>query len=136
MPIDGVKNMQASYQRNELTEPSSKPKKIADFEAGTAKVRNISDKIPVFESDADENLTYNSMEQQNKDSVKRAVEEINKKAASSEVVFGIHEETNRVTIKILDKDSKKVIKEVPPEKTLDMIAKVWEIAGLLVDEKG
>ena len=53
----------------------------------------------------------------------------------SEAVFGIHEATNRVTIKIIDKDTKKVIKELPPEKTLDMIAKVWELAGILVDEK-
>ena len=29
----------------------------------------------------------------------------------------------------------KTIKELPPEKTLDMIAKVWEMAGILVDEK-
>jgi hypothetical protein len=36
---------------------------------------------------------------------------------------------------IIDKDTKKVIKELPPEKTLDMIAKVWELAGILVDEK-
>ena len=43
--------------------------------------------------------------------------------------------TNRVTIKIVDKDTKKVLKEYPPEKTLDMIAKVWEMAGLLVDQK-
>ena len=28
-----------------------------------------------------------------------------------------------------------LIKELPPEKTLDMIAKVWEMAGILVDEK-
>ena len=53
----------------------------------------------------------------------------------SEAVFGIHEETNRVTIKIVDKDTKEVIKELPPEKTLDMIAKAWELAGILVDEK-
>ena len=43
--------------------------------------------------------------------------------------------TNRVTIKIVDKKTKEVIKEFPPEKTLDMIAKVWEMAGLMVDEK-
>ena len=76
-------------------------------------------------------------EQQTKnDQIKKAVEQINKKlSAQSEAVFGIHEETNRVTIKIVDKETKEVIKEVPPEKTLDMIAKVWEIAGILVDEK-
>ena len=38
-------------------------------------------------------------------------------------------------MKIVDKDTKKVIRELPPEKTLDMIAKAWELAGILVDEK-
>ena len=67
--------------------------------------------------------------------IKKAVDEINKKAHNSEAVFGIHDATNRVTIKIVDKDTKKVLKEYPPEKTLDMIVKVWEMAGLLVDQK-
>lgn len=39
-------------------------------------------------------------------------------------------------IKIVDKDSKNVLKEYPPEETLDMIQKVWEMAGIMVDEKG
>ncbi len=67
--------------------------------------------------------------------LKKAVEEINRKANNSAAVFGVHEDTNRITIKIIDKESKEVIKEFPPEKTLDMIAKVWEMAGLMVDEK-
>ena len=77
--------------------------------------------------------------QQNQDpynaQIRKAVEEVNKKAVNSEAIFRIHEATNRVTIKIIDKDTRKVIKEIPPEKTLDMIAKVWELAGLMVDEK-
>ena len=60
---------------------------------------------------------------------------MNKNMVNSEAVFGIHEKTNRVTIKIIDKDTREVIKEVPPEKTLDMIAKVWELAGILIDER-
>ena len=82
-----------------------------------------------------------SMAQQNQQAaqnakIKAAVDEINRRSAQqSEAIFGIHEKTNRVTIKIVDKKSKEVIKEYPPEKTLDMIAKVWEMAGLLVDEK-
>ncbi len=68
--------------------------------------------------------------------LKKAVEQMKKgQLENSEAVFGFHEETNRVTIKIVDKETKKVIKELPPEKTLDMIAKVWELAGLMVDEK-
>ena len=71
----------------------------------------------------------------NHETIKRAVNEINKKAQGTEAVFGIHEKTNRVTIKIVDKSTKETIKELPAEKTLDLIAKAWEMAGILVDEK-
>lgn len=69
--------------------------------------------------------------------LEQAVEKLKKSMmAQTEAVFGIHEGTNRVMIKIVDKDSKDVIKEYPPEETLDMIQKVWEMAGIMVDEKG
>lgn len=74
-------------------------------------------------------------QQPSNEQIKKAVEQLNKNMYNSEAVFGIHEGTNRVTIKIVDKDTKEVIKELPPEKTLDMIAKVWEMAGILVDER-
>lgn len=74
-------------------------------------------------------------EQPSTDKIKQAVEKLNKNLKNSEAIFGIHEATNRVTIKIVDKDTKEVIKELPPEKTLDMIAKAWELAGILVDER-
>ena len=71
-----------------------------------------------------------------KNSMKRAVEEVNRKAKNSELIFGIHDATNRVTIKVVDKGTKEVIREFPPEETLDMIAKVWELAGIMIDERG
>ncbi len=71
----------------------------------------------------------------NKSKIKRAVDEVNRKAKNNELIFGIHEATNRVTIKVVDKGTKEVIREFPPEQTLDMIAKVWELAGLMVDER-
>jgi flagellar protein FlaG len=49
--------------------------------------------------------------------------------------FSYHEDTNRVSIKVIDRDSNDVIKEIPPEETLEMVEKMWELAGLLVDEK-
>lgn len=84
-----------------------------------------------------EESSYNYAEtaKQQNEKIKKAVEQLNKNLSHSSAIFGIHEATNRVTIKIVDKDTKEVIKELPPEKTLDMIAKVWEIAGILVDEK-
>ncbi len=90
------------------------------------------------ESDGDssgQNGAFNNQNQPSNEQIKKAVDQMNKKMENAEAVFGFHEDTNRVMIKIVDRDSKKVIKELPPEKTLDMIAKVWEMAGILVDEK-
>ena len=49
--------------------------------------------------------------------------------------FGYNEPTNRITIKIKDKDTDEVIKEIPSEKALEMLAKAWELAGIMVDER-
>lgn len=92
----------------------------------------------VAESQSKGDAAGNSNEQQQQatnEKIKKAVEQLNKNLGNSEAVFGIHEATNRVTIKIVDKETKEIIKELPPEKTLDMIAKVWEMAGILVDER-
>jgi flagellar protein FlaG len=82
-----------------------------------------------------EHQSQSQLREQSPEQIKKAVEKLNKSMPHSEAIFGIHEATNRVMIKIVDKETKEVIKELPPEKTLDMISRVWELAGMLVDEK-
>ncbi len=67
--------------------------------------------------------------------MKKAIDDINRSLQDKTCEFGFDEVTNRVTIKIIDKETDEVIRELPPEKTLRMIAKAWELAGILVDEK-
>ena len=69
--------------------------------------------------------------------VRSAVEDINKQIKQTHTYcqFAYHDDTNRITITVKDADTGDVIREIPPEKTLDMIAKAWELAGLMVDEK-
>ena len=75
------------------------------------------------------------------DKIKAAVDDLNKtvKQASplhhTQLSFKYHEDTNRISITVTDSDTDEVIREIPPEKTLDMLAKAWEMAGLLVDER-
>ena len=101
------------------------------------RAESISDKTAVQAGmDADnENGENGASKILGTETLKRMAEEINRNAKNSEAIFGVHDGTNRITIKIIDKDTKEVIKEYPPEKTLDMIAKVWEMAGLMVDEQ-
>ncbi len=139
-PLGSVMTVQA--QGTVIQKPAA-PEKTAE-EFTSAKVE------PVEKLDKTTGVVENSQERGNADDsqqgsekqsagneqIKKAVEKLNKSmAAHSEAIFGIHEDTNRVTIKIVDKDTKKVLRELPPEKTLDMIARVWEMAGILIDEK-
>ena len=64
------------------------------------------------------------------------VSEINKVINQNTIAeFGYNEPTNRITIKIKDKETNEVIREIPSEKALEMLAKAWELAGIMVDEK-
>lgn len=51
------------------------------------------------------------------------------------IEISYNNDVNRYAIKVLDSDSKEVVKEIPSEKTLDMFAKMLEIEGLLLDER-
>lgn len=99
---------------------------------------------PVTASNGSE-TGYGSEEQQGKENeknlnmVKNAVNKANntlkQKHARTKCEFSYHEGTKRVSIKVLDKDTDEVIREIPPEETLEMVEKMWELAGILVDER-
>ena len=65
-----------------------------------------------------------------------AIEKANHiEVGTTECQFYIHEKTNQIMIKIVDKSTKEIIKEIPSEKILDMVAKMCDLAGVFVDEK-
>lgn len=64
-----------------------------------------------------------------------AVSSANRRMERTRCEYSYHKETNRVSIKVLDADTDEVIREIPPEKSLDMLQKMWEMAGILVDER-
>ena len=138
-PISSIMTVQAqgSVQRPQAPVQAEKPESVSDSVQAAVKV----DKTISVVENAQEKGQADGGDQQGKDQqasheqIRKAVEKLNKNLGNSEAVFGIHEDTNRVTIKIVDKTTKEVIRELPPEKTLDMIAKVWEMAGILIDEK-
>ena len=69
--------------------------------------------------------------------IKDAVDKVNKKIVPSKTrcEFSYHEDTNRISIKVIDQETEETIKEIPAEETLDMLSKIWDLAGLLVDER-
>lgn len=89
------------------------------------------------------NGTGENQEQSGKDGqatekqIQAAIEHVKRASQMSRTrcEFSYHEATKRVSIKVLDDETNEVIKEIPPEKSLEMVEKMWELAGILVDEK-
>ncbi len=65
----------------------------------------------------------------------RRMERLQETLKNHNMEISYNEEVNRYAIKVLDADSKEVVKEIPSEKSLEMFARMLEIEGLLVDEK-
>ena len=113
-----VENMEVSTQ--------PQPNSVDTVTKAIEKVSNSANK---------EGQEGNQSQSGSNESARLAAQTYNKLTENTKAVFGVNEATNRVTIKIVDKDTDEIIKEFPAEKTLDMIARVWEMAGLMVDEK-
>lgn len=68
---------------------------------------------------------------------KEAVDVLNKilEKNKTHVEYERHEVFNDMMLKIIDDETGEVINEVPPKKILDMVAKLCELVGLVVDKK-
>lgn len=74
-----------------------------------------------------------------KEEVERAVKSTNRLLNDEHKTmykFEVHEGTGRVMVNLIDTETKEVLKEIPPEKILDLVANIWERIGILVDERG
>lgn len=66
-----------------------------------------------------------------------AIEKANKaiSGGNRRFEFSIHEKTNEIMVKVFNSETDELIREIPNEKILDMVAKLCEMAGILVDER-
>lgn len=74
----------------------------------------------------------------NKEDLQKAVEQANRVIFNNDnhFEFKMHERTGRMMVKLVDNETKEIIKEIPPEKILDLVASIWDLVGILVDERG
>ena len=130
MALEGLNGIQATQmQATQMQAPQMaqvQPK--VEVEAVSSAKPAVED-IKVNTEDAGNNREYSN------EQIKKTVADMNKKLQNISCQYGIHEGTGRVTIKMVDKETKDVIKEFPAEETLELIAKAWELAGIMVDKR-
>ena len=55
------------------------------------------------------------------------------RGANTSFKFSIHEGTKEIMVQVINNETQEVVREIPPQKILDMVAKMWELAGIIVD---
>jgi flagellar protein FlaG len=69
--------------------------------------------------------------------LQREVERLNDAARlfNIQLRFQIHKESGRMMVQVYDQVEEEIIKEIPPEKVLNLVAQIQNMIGVLLDEK-
>ncbi len=119
MQIDGVNNTLDANRYNEIN-------------------RNISNSTRMINKDGnDKSIKTLEERRYTEDELIRNIESANEKfvAFDRRFEFSIHEKTKQIMVKVIDVTTDEIIREIPPEKILDLVAAIWEISGIIVDER-
>ena len=135
-PMTGVNTQQLSQPIQPVSQPTAaKTVETQNTESTEGKLKSqpqAADKIAELSGDVESLVKDDTAFQ---DKLKKILQQVASTLPNAEAKFGIHEKTNRITITLVDKETQEVIREIPPEKSLDLVAKRMELAGVLVDEK-
>ena len=110
--VENVPSQRGEAKRVELEEKPA-PKKVEE--------KPITEKLENF----------------NAEIFKNAVEELNHniKMFNSQLSFSVDDNTGKTVIKVSERETNKVIREIPPEALLRLASKLNEIIGMMFDLK-
>lgn len=107
----------AKSQGNTLDDNSSNPNKASDKEK--------------------DNKALEKGRALSKDTLNSAFSDMNSKLKMQRTrcEYNYDEATNRVSIKVYDKETDELVLEAPPEESIEALKKTLEMAGIIVDKK-
>ncbi|MDD3706353.1 MAG: flagellar protein FlaG [Clostridiaceae bacterium] len=121
MKVENVNTSVVKVQDARITRAAARPDR-----ADTAKKVNKEKLADIKDEEViNDDMLENSIKQANK-----SLEQFNRMIERT-----IHEKTHTIMYVLKDSVTNEIIKEFPPKKIQDMIAKMWEMAGILIDER-
>lgn len=135
MSVKGISNQVATYQGVDKATSTN----IENLPQGIGN-NGISQGTKTVSVELGDNRNENQQQKDQRSEatrIKNAVNDVNNKLKPTKTrcEFSYHEEVNRVSIKIRDRETDEVVREIPPEEAIKVLEKIYEIAGLIVDEK-
>ena len=121
----------------DIIQPVTKSLQIRPIESSLIHQSDRQDSHTKETSDVEERQETISDSEITKEEIEQTVEKVNHFLIGSKTQFDfkIHEGTGRTIVRLIDKQTEEVIKEIPPERMLDILASIWDSAGILVDRK-
>ncbi len=119
-------NIPQEYLAQRGSDGAAPAKQAKDLSAVTVKVESGKDKEEL-----------NEQSEFSQEWMKKSVDQANKALAPHNrfIERSVHDVTHTIMYTIKDTVTNEVIAEYPPKKIQDMVAKMWELAGIFVDEK-
>lgn len=136
MDMESISNVNSNFGSSESVKVTSAPVESTHAAAQEVSKTSAAAVRTVTESEEMSNQNRGMKEHNPSEAtIDDAVKSANRRMEHTRCEYSYHKETNRVSIKVINEDTDEVIREIPPEKSLDMLQKMWEMAGILVDEK-
>ena len=140
MQMETIGGVAGTYESKPVVQESSSASSAGAASAGqAAETMEITPVTNQMQNGTDPNGRDGKGQEQEKEPAKSSMEAaislLNSQIAKTHCAYSYDEGTKRVSIKIYDDETDELIREVPPEKSLEALKKMWEIAGIIVDEK-
>lgn len=99
--------------------------------------KGYSEKAPAVSIDPTPNTTFADEffgeQEKGVQQLEKAIRAVQGPEKSFEI--SVHEETHTIMVKVFNKQTGDLIREIPQEKLLDMVANMMELNGLIVDKR-
>lgn len=125
MRIEGTSQEAIPYNNPKPVKVEKQAEPIAEQRTGSLEIIDYRKQNPGYQLTNQEKLIIDAIEQANQKVM----------GPNKEFEFAIHKGTKQIMVKVLDSETKEVIREIPAEKVLDAVANMCELAGIFVDEK-
>lgn len=132
MAFDSINSIRSVGSQTAVSYDTSKVVDVNDSVTAADVTQTGSEGVQYGEGTKDSQSEH---QQASSKSVEDAVKRANNMMSKTHCEFSYNNEVNRVSITVYDDETGEVVREIPPEESLKMLEKLWELTGLMVDEK-
>ena len=117
--------------------PSPSPESMNSGRARTQQQTNVEKLNRAAKAETQRESLSDDLEELTEEELEEGIETLNEsvQALHKSLKFELHEESDRMQVQVIDVIEDEVLKELPPEEVLDMLGRIRQMVGLIIDER-